>query len=144
MKTILIVNGPNLNLLGERDPESYGEETLDEINKSLQKIASDAGVDVIFIQSNSEGDIIDELQSRRHSMDGLVINPGALTHYSYALRDALEMIQVPIIEVHLSNIHKRDEWRKKSVTAETAIGVIAGFQGDSYRLALHQLINSFS
>lgn len=136
---ILVVNGPNLNLLGMRDAEHYGDETLEQINASLIQEAGEQA-DIEFFQSNTEGEIIDLLQSRRGQVDGIIINPGALTHYSFALRDALELMNVPIIEVHLSNIHGREDWRQKSVTAEVANGIIAGFRGDSYRLALRQLL----
>lgn len=136
---ILVVNGPNLNLLGMRDAEHYGDETLEQINASLIREAGEQA-DIEFFQSNTEGEIIDLLQSRRGQVDGIIINPGALTHYSFALRDALELMNVPIIEVHLSNIHGREDWRQKSVTAEVANGIIAGFRGDSYRLALRQLL----
>lgn len=140
MKTILVINGPNLNLLGERDPAKYGKENLDQINNSLIEMTRNVDVELVFVQSNSEGTIIDEIQAKKDAISGLIINPGALTHYSYALRDALEMQKVPIVEVHLSNIHSREDWRKESVTATVADGVIAGFQGESYRLALTYLL----
>jgi len=135
MKKILVIHGPNLNLLGEREREIYGSQTLGEINKRLEEAASKAQVEVEIFQSNDEGAIIDKIHSARGQADVIIINPGALTHYSYALRDALEAVNISAIEVHLSNIYSREEWRKKSVTAEAAKGVIAGFGAESYILA---------
>lgn len=136
MKKILVIHGPNLNLLGEREREIYGSQTLEEINQRLREAVSKAKVEVEIFQSNDEGAIIDKIHSVRDKADAIIINPGALTHYSYALRDALEAVNIPVIEVHLSNIYSREEWRKKSVTAEVAKGVIAGFGAESYILAI--------
>ena len=131
---ILVINGPNLNQLGQRDNEIYGSVTLDEINSKLKDRAKALGVDIELFQSNSEGAIIDCIQSSK--ADGIIINPGALTHYGLSLMDALADIKLAIIEVHLSNIHAREDWRKKSVIAPVAIGQIAGFGYRSYIAAL--------
>jgi len=133
---ILVVNGPNLNLLGEREEEIYGKVTLAEINCALTRQGEAAGVDVEFYQSNHEGDLIDQIHAARGRFDAIIINPGALTHYSYALYDALRAVNIPVIEVHLSNIYAREDWRSKSVTAPAALGQIAGFGPLSYSLAL--------
>ncbi|HEK86328.1 MAG: type II 3-dehydroquinate dehydratase [Candidatus Saccharicenans sp.] len=133
---ILVVNGPNLNLLGKRKKEFYGQMTLEEINKLLAKKAETLQIEVEFFQSNSEGKIIDELQQKADKFDALIINPGALTHYSYALRDALESLSIPVIEVHLSNIFAREDFRRQSVTAPVCAGMIAGFGWKSYSAAL--------
>jgi len=131
---ILVINGPNLNQLGQRDNEIYGSVTLDEINAKLKDRAKALAVDIELFQSNSEGDIIDCVQSAK--ADGIIINPGALTHYGLSLMDALADAKLPIIEVHLSNIYAREDWRKKSVIAPVAIGQIAGFGYRSYIAAL--------
>ncbi|MFC1998445.1 type II 3-dehydroquinate dehydratase [Chloroflexota bacterium] len=136
---ILVIHGPNLNQLGQRDNEIYGSITLDEINSKLKSRADALAADLIIFQSNSEGDIIDCIQSSK--ADGIVINPGALTHYGLSLMDALADTNLPIIEVHLSNIHAREEWRKKSVIAPVAIGQIAGFGYRSYVAALELMID---
>ncbi len=136
MARILVVNGPNLNLLGEREEEIYGKVTLAEINRALTRQGEAAGVDVEFYQSNHEGDLIDQIHAARGRFDAIIINPGALTHYSYALYDALRAVNIPVIEVHLSNIYAREDWRKKSVTAPAAVGQIAGFGPLGYSLAL--------
>ena len=136
---ILVIHGPNLNQLGQRDNEIYGSVTLDEINSKLKSKADALATDLIIFQSNSEGDIIDCIQSSK--ADGIVINPGALTHYGLSLMDALADTNLPIIEVHLSNIHAREEWRKKSVIAPVAIGQIAGFGYRSYVAALELMID---
>lgn len=135
MKKILVINGPNLNLLGEREQEIYGSKRLNEIKEALLAEASKAQVDLEFFQSNDEGELINKLHSARGQIDVVIINPGALTHYSYVLRDALEAVKIPSIEVHLSNIYSREEWRKTSVTAPVVKGVIAGFGANSYLLA---------
>ncbi len=141
---ILIINGPNLNFLGRRKEEIYGQMSLEEINQRLVEKAKALDMQVEFFQSNSEGEIIDRIQQAADVYDGLIINPGALTHYSYALRDALESLSVPVIEVHLSNIFAREDFRQKSVTAPVCAGVITGFGWRSYLAALevfHQWVS---
>jgi 3-dehydroquinate dehydratase II len=134
---ILVLHGPNLNLLGTREPEVYGSVTLDQINTELTKIGADAGASVITFQSNHEGALIDRVQAAR--LDGtafIVINPGAFTHTSVALRDALAGVAIPFIEVHLSNVHRREAFRHHSYFSDLAEGVIVGLGADGYRLAL--------
>ena len=135
---ILILNGPNLNLLGERDPKVYGNDTLDSINKGLKKKFPKIGLD--FKQSNVEGELVSMLHAARKKCDGVVFNPGAYTHYSIALRDAVAAIQIPVIEVHLSNIFSREEFRKHSMIAPACVGQISGFGTNSYHLAVEALI----
>lgn len=136
---ILVLHGPNLNLLGERKPEVYGKTTLAQLNTLLRKWGRQLGHQLRIFQSNHEGELIDKLHAQRRWMQALVINPGALTHYSYALRDAIEAVQVRAYEVHLSDIHAREAWRRVSVIAEIAEGQIAGKGIDSYREALERL-----
>lgn len=136
---ILVVNGPNLNLLGEREPSVYGDDSLQAINSGLEQEAKAAGCEIEFFQSNSEGGIIDRLHSARLEFDGVILNAGAYTHYSYAIRDAIAAIKIPVIEVHLSNVNSRDEFRKVSVIAPVCKGSIAGFGKYSYSLALKAL-----
>ena len=138
----MIIQGPNLNMLGKRNPEIYGSETLDELHQNIESWASSMGINVDFFQSNSEGAIIDQIQKVQDQVDGIIINPGAYTHYSIALRDALESVNIPVIEVHLSNIYKREAFRHLSVTAAAATGHIAGFGKHSYRMALQYFANS--
>lgn len=140
MPLIVVLNGPNLNLLGGREPEIYGEVTWDEVRKNLQKAASERGVDLEFFQSNHEGAIVDYLQGIAGRADGLIINPGALTHYSYSLHDALAAMEVPAIEVHVSNIYSREEWRSRSVISPVVKGVISGLGVRGYELALEGLM----
>ncbi len=136
MPRILIVNGPNLNLLGKREPEVYGTETLDELNGKLADMAKELGVEVSFFQSNSESEIIDYLHKEGFDADGLIINPGALTHYSYALRDAIAAVDIEAVEVHMSNIYAREEFRRKSVMAPVCTGHLVGFGFYGYAMAL--------
>ena len=140
---ILVLHGPNLNLLGERKPEIYGTSKLAQLNSQLRKKARELDVELRISQSNHEGALIDKLHAQRRWMQGLIINPGALTHYSYALRDAIEAVQVRTYEVHLSNIHAREPWRRNSVLAEIVEGQIMGKGIDSYREALERLARRF-
>jgi 3-dehydroquinate dehydratase II len=139
MTTILAINGPNLGTLGSRQPEIYGGISLDEINTTITKLAGGWGWDVVPFQSNHEGAIIDFLEEHAPGAHGVMINPGALAHYGLSLRDALAALTIPIVEVHLTNIHARDEWRRRSVTAEVAHGIISGFAWRSYTLGLEAL-----
>lgn len=141
MKKILIMNGPNLNLLGEREPNIYGHETLNSINDMIDEKARSMGYEPVFFQSNSEGSLIDRLHESRKDCAGVILNAGAYTHYSYAIRDAISAIRIPVIEVHLSNVNGRDEFRKNSVIAPVCRGTIAGFGSFSYILALYALDN---
>lgn len=136
---ILVINGPNLNLLGEREPTIYGDESLKAINDELYEAAQVLGHELTFFQSNSEGSIIDSIHAARLDYAGIVLNAGAYTHYSYAIHDAINAIKIPVIEVHLSNISSRDEFRKKSVIAPACAGSIAGFGKYSYMLAIQAL-----
>ena len=136
MGKILVVHGPNLNLLGEREKEVYGSTTLASINAQLGEAAKKRGVDIDFFQSNHEGEIVDKIQQAKGSVDCIIINPAALTHYSIALRDAIASVDIPTIEVHLSNIFAREDFRHDSVISSIAKGVICGLGVDSYMLAL--------
>ena len=136
-KRILVLHGPNLNLLGTREPEIYGSLTLNEINENLRERAKELGVDEInFLQSNFEGELVEAIQKARGRYDFILLNAAALTHYSIALRDAIAAIPVPVIEIHLSNVHKREEFRRNSVIAPVVMGQICGFGIDSYIAAL--------
>ena len=141
MKKYLIINGPNLNMLGVREPGIYGNSTLKDLEKQLKYKALELGVEVEFFQSNHEGEIIDKIHYTHNNADGIIINPGAFTHYSYAIADALSSISVPCIEVHISNIHKREEFRRKSVTAASCKGQICGLGFLGYICALEALVN---
>lgn len=133
---ILVLNGPNLNLLGVREPGVYGNDSLETINKELSVYAESNGIELDFAQSNHEGEIIDKLHACMGVYDGVVLNAGAYTHYSIAIRDAISAIKLPVIEVHLSNVHSREEFRRNSVIAPVCRGSIAGFGKDSYLLGI--------
>jgi len=139
MLKIGIINGPNLNMLGKRDQKIYGNLTLKEINHKIRSFAEKEGIELIIKQSNYEGEIIEFIQQFSSKVDGLIINPAAYTHYSYAIADALRDCPIPIVEVHLSNIFSREDFRGKSVTVPACIGQIAGFGYQSYILAIHAL-----
>jgi len=136
MSDILIINGPNLNLLGKREVEIYGKESLKDLGSGLAKLAKSLKLKLKFFQSNSEGDIIDFLHKEAPKAAGIIINPGALTHYSYALRDAIVAVETPAIEVHISNIFSREEFRRKSVISPVCVGQICGFGFFGYAMAL--------
>ncbi|HLI94678.1 MAG TPA: type II 3-dehydroquinate dehydratase [Candidatus Baltobacteraceae bacterium] len=137
---VLVIHGPNLNLLGEREPEIYGMQTLAQIDESVEMLAKELHVEVQFVQHNSEGAIIDELHSAPQSNDAVVINPGAYSHYSYAIADAVSAIRIPVVEAHLTNVAAREPHRRISVVAAACAGSIAGFGADSYTLALRAAI----
>jgi 3-dehydroquinate dehydratase-2 len=137
---ILLINGPNLNLLGSREPELYGRETLDEIVKRVSERARALDAEVRSFQSNHEGAIIDFIQTESAGADGIIINPGALTHYGLSLRDALAAARLPVVEVHISNIYTREAFRRRSVTAEVSTGLIAGLGWRGYLLALEAVV----
>jgi len=139
MLKIGIINGPNLNMLGKRDQKIYGNLTLEEINRKIKSFAEKEGIELIIMQSNFEGEIIKFIQQNASRLNGLVINPAAYTHYSYVIADALRDCSIPVVEVHLSNIFSREDFRGKSVTASACIGQIAGFGYQSYILAIHAL-----
>jgi 3-dehydroquinate dehydratase-2 len=135
-KTVLVLNGPNLNLLGTRQPEIYGKLTLAEIEKKLRALAKQLGVEIDFRQSNSEGELVTWIQQATGRFGAIVINPAAFTHTSLAMRDAISAVGIPTIEIHLSNIYRRESFRHHSYIAEVAVGQIAGFGADSYLLGL--------
>jgi 3-dehydroquinate dehydratase-2 len=137
--TVWVLNGPNLNLLGEREPDTYGGESLADIEKRCAKAAKKAGMGLEFRQTNHEGELVARIQEARESAAGLAINAGAYTHTSVAVHDALRLLTIPIVEVHLSNIFAREEFRHHSYVSAAATGVICGFGGDSYLLALQAL-----
>ena len=139
MLKIGIINGPNLNMLGKRDQKIYGNLTLEEINHKIESFAKEEGIELTIKQSNSEGEIIDSIQHFSSEVDGLIINPAAYTHYSYAIADALKDCPIPTIEVHLSDIFSREDFRRKSVTASACVEQIAGFGYQSYILAIYAL-----
>ncbi len=139
MTAIFVIHGPNLNMLGQREPEVYGSLTLDEINQRLQDYASGQDIDLRVFQSNHEGALIDALHDAMDWADGIVFNPGAYTHTSYALRDAISAVGLPIVEVHISNVHAREDFRHRSVLAPVCLGQVVGFGWRSYLLGLQAL-----
>lgn len=139
MKKILVIHGPNLNLLGEREPGYYGKDSFESVNREIAEKASALGFECEIYQSNHEGAIIDKLHAARLECAGVVMNAGAYTHYSYAIRDAIAAIKIPVVEVHMSNIHARDEFRHTSVIALVCAGQIAGFGKNSYLLGIEAL-----
>ena len=137
MATILVLHGPNLNLLGEREPEIYGDTTLSDINQNLQQLARDRGHHLLYVQSNAEYELVERVQDARHEgVNFILINPAAFTHTSVALRDALAAVEIPFIEIHLSNVHAREEFRKQSYFSDIAQGVISGLGPQGYELGL--------
>lgn len=145
MNKILVLNGPNLNLLGAREPEIYGRTTLDDINAMIAARAKEAGIEADFLQSNHEGVLVDALQEvPKKGYSFVILNAAAFTHYSVAIRDAIAAIPTPVIEVHLSNIHQREEFRHHSVISPVVMGQIAGFGEDSYMAALEVVIRRLS
>lgn len=139
MTKIMVINGPNLNMLGVREPQIYGEKTYSDLENYIEEYCKEKGIDVTVLQSNGEGELIDFIHHSQGNFDGIVINPGAYTHYSYAIRDALASIELPAVEVHISNIYKREEFRHTSVTAPSCIGQISGLGFKGYLLAIDYL-----
>ena len=137
---IKVINGPNLNLLGKRERDIYGEMTLAEIEQQLTNLARELGCQVDFFQSNHEGELIDAIHACRSGYDGILINPAAFTHYAYAIRDAIAAVELPVVEVHMSNIYQREPFRHESVTAAVCRGQVAGFGPNSYLLGLQGLV----
>lgn len=142
MKKFLVINGVNLNMLGVREPDVYGKSTLEDLCNKISKKADELGCEVEFFQSNFEGEICEKIQQALGIYDGIIINPGALTHYSYAIRDAFGSVKLPAIEVHISNIHKREEFRHTSVIVPECIGQICGLGFKGYELALEALCDA--
>ena len=141
---IAVINGPNLNLLGTREPEVYGKTTLAEIEKRLSSLASDLGAELTFTQLNGEGEIVEHVHALHGKVDGALVNAGAYSHTSLAIRDALAAVAVPFVEVHMTNIYAREPERRKSALADAAVAVVCGFGADSYDLALRGLVNKLS
>jgi len=139
-KPILVVHGPNLNMLGTREPDVYGTATLADINASLEKLAGELGTAIETFQSNAEGELVTRIQQAARENSGILINPGAYTHTSVAIRDAIAAVGIPTVECHLSNIHKREEFRHRSLIVDVAVGQVMGFGADSYLLGLRALI----
>ncbi len=142
MATILVLHGPNLNMLGEREPGIYGKETLGDINRSLEQIALDRGHHLLSMQSNAEYELVERIQDARHEgVNFILINPAAFTHTSVAIRDALAAVAIPFIEIHLSNVHAREDFRKQSYFSDIAQGVICGLGAQGYQLGLQAALN---
>lgn len=141
---ILVINGPNLNLLGKREPEIYGSLTLENINERIRALAAELGVEVSFFQSNHEGELVQKIHDAMGVVQAIVINPGAYTHTSIAIRDAISSTGMPVVETHISNIYRREEFRKHSYISDVAAGQIAGFGADSYLLALRAAVGIVS
>ena len=139
MKRVLIINGPNLNMLGSRENDVYGSRTFDDIYRDLESFANGHDINLSYFQSNIEGEIINKIHESQGSIDYFIINPGALTHYSYSLHDALKSVNIAAVEVHMSNIFSREHWRSKSVISPVATGVISGFGEKVYSLALYYI-----
>jgi len=137
---ILLLNGPNLNLLGTREPQTYGTQTLADVVGMVETMAAERGAQIRSVQSNSEGALVDALHDAREWADGVVFNPGAYTHYSLALRDAISAVELPVVETHLSNVHAREAFRHTSVLSAVCVGVVAGFGCNSYLMALDGLV----
>jgi 3-dehydroquinate dehydratase-2 len=138
-KKILVIHGPNLNMLGKREPDIYGQQTLDEIDDQLHKLGEKLGIDLETFQSNHEGEIVSRIQQALGTCNGILINPAAYTHTSIAIRDALSLLDIPIVEIHLSNIYKRESFRHNSLIADIAAARISGFGAQGYLLALEGL-----
>ena len=139
MNKIIILNGPNLNLLGEREKKQYGNFTLKDLEKSCNDYADQNNITLTFFQSNIEGELVDQIQTARNNHDGLIINAGGYTHTSVAIHDALKILKIPIIELHISNIYNREEFRHKSLISKVAKGVICGFGADGYLMSLNAM-----
>jgi 3-dehydroquinate dehydratase-2 len=142
VNSILIINGPNLNLLGKREPNIYGNITLEDINSKIKSYFKNENLKIDFFQSNEEGKIINKILESEQKYNAIVINPAAYSHYSIAILDTIRSINIPVVEVHLSNIYKREEYRKKSVTAEASLGVISGFGYYGYIMAIEFILNN--
>jgi 3-dehydroquinate dehydratase II len=143
-KKVLIINGPNLNMLGIREPDKYGSATLEDINKAATDFGIKIGLDVDVFQSNHEGELIEKIQAARRGYNALIINPAAYTHSSIAIRDAILLLEIPVVEIHLSNIYKRESFRQKSMISDVVSGQIAGFGKHGYILALQAVHNLIS
>ena len=144
MKKILIINGPNLNLLGKREEDIYGTTDFNIILEELKNVVSKSDAELEYFQSNHEGKIIDKMHQAIGNIDYIILNPGALTHYSYSLHDAIKAVKIPTIEVHISNIYTREDWRSKSVISPAAVGVISGFGLKGYVIAMDFILNIFT